>query len=78
MSESGDRPDVEIGARVRAKRIVFRRAPETDVAFRGQPDVESDSSSERVNLPEEVEPGQTYRDVEVRWVAGARVKREDR
>jgi hypothetical protein len=32
------------------------------------------SGSERENLPEEVEPGVTYRDVRIRWRAAARMK----
>jgi hypothetical protein len=72
--------DVEIGATVRAKRLRFRGKPKTSVGFEGYPEVESDSHTERENLPEEVEPGVTYRDVEVRWRAGARIRspRRDR
>jgi hypothetical protein len=76
-------PDVEIGAHVKARRLRFRRKPETRVEFEGRTrirkderiedvDLETDSHSERRNLPEEVEPGVTYRDVEVGWAAGAR------
>lgn len=65
--------DIEIGAAARARRLRFRRKPETRVEFRGGPGVESDSHTERENLPEEVEPGKLYRDVRVRWVAGARI-----
>ena len=65
------RPDVEIGARVKARHLRFVEAPEdAEVEFHG--DVQSESSDERKNLPDEVEPGVTYRDVEVRWRAGAR------
>jgi hypothetical protein len=78
-------PDIEIGARATAKRIRFRRKPETNVEFEGQTrvrsddrieevELESDSKSERRNLPEEVEPGVTYRDVEVGWAAKARAR----
>jgi hypothetical protein len=71
-------PDIEIGAAARAKRVRFRRAPDTGVRFAGDPAIESDSHAERTNLPEKVEPETTYRDVEVRWVAGARIAdRED-
>ena len=35
-------------------------------------ELETDSRSERRNLPEEVEPGVTYRNVEVGWAARAR------
>ena len=64
---AGDRPDVEIGARMKAKRLRFEEVPETEV--RG-----ATSRSERRNLPDEVEPGVTYEDVEVRWGAAARIE----
>jgi hypothetical protein len=70
-----DHPDVEMGARVKAKRVRFKRKPETDVRPYAGPDGETTSGSERKNLPEEVEPGVTYRDVEVRWRAAARTAR---
>jgi hypothetical protein len=69
--------DVEIGAAARAKRLRFRRKPETRVEFEGSPGRESDSHTERENLPEEVEPGVVYRDVRVRWTAGARIADAD-
>jgi hypothetical protein len=67
------RPDVEVLTRVRAKALHFGRVPETKVGFEGEPAEESTSLVERRNLPDEVEPGVTYRDVEVRWSAGARI-----
>jgi hypothetical protein len=65
--------DVEIGAAVRAQRLRFKKVPETEVEFEHDPDGESDSHTERENLPDEVEPGVTYRDVRVRWRGGARI-----
>jgi hypothetical protein len=80
---STGQPDVEIGAAVKARRLRFRRKPETEVEFEGRTrmrsddriedvELETDSHSERRNLPEEVEPGVTYRNVEVGWAARAR------
>ncbi|MBS1870799.1 MAG: hypothetical protein JSS99_14185 [Actinobacteria bacterium] len=77
-----DAPDVEIGARVRARALRFRDKPQTHVELRGEvkergrrrEDVETASGSERANLPQEVEPGVTYRDVDVRWRATARLR----
>ena len=67
------RPDVEIGAVVRAKRLRFERTPsEAEVSFPGESEADTDSHTERENLPDRVEPGVTYRDVRVRWLAGAR------
>lgn len=78
--DSIEDPDVEIGASVKAKRLRFRRKPETEVDFHGevrepegQGDLQTTSGSERENLPEEVEPGTAYRDVRVRWRAAARL-----
>ncbi|MFN2615494.1 MAG: hypothetical protein ABR581_00045 [Thermoleophilaceae bacterium] len=73
-SERGARPDVEIGARVKAKRLRFKSRPRTDVRTQAEPDGPTSSQSERKNLPDEVEPGVTYRDVELRWRAAARIR----
>ena len=73
MPREADHPDIEIGARVKAKKLRFEQVPQTEVRF-------SDGSrptSERRNLPDEVEPGVTYRDVEVTWHAQARIEEED-
>lgn len=75
---SENRPaDVEIGVAASAKRLRFKRKPETRVEFEGEPGIESDSHTDRENLPEEVEPGKVYRDVRVRWIAGARIADAD-
>ena len=68
-----DRPDVEIGAVVRAKSLRFERVPEVEVGFTGNHRREQVAGSERENLPDQVEPGVTYRDVRVRWRAAARI-----
>jgi hypothetical protein len=79
-------PDVEIGAAVRAKKLRFRRKPKVEVTTHARHEIdpaladelqiegEAGSQTERENLPDEVEPGVTYRDVRVRWKAGARVR----
>jgi hypothetical protein len=87
-----ERPDVEIGAAARAKKLRFKRRPETEVEVHGEShvderladeleraEIETASGSERHNLPEEIEPGVTYRDVRVRWRAAAKIRlRKDR
>jgi hypothetical protein len=84
-----DVADIEIGAVARARRLRFSRKPKAEVEFEGktrirssdeieEADVESDSHSERRNLPEEVEPGVTYHNVEVGWIAGARAVMPER
>jgi hypothetical protein len=70
---SKKRPDVEMSASVKARELRFAVVPDTKVWVEGEPDVTSDSGKERENLPEEVEPGVTYRDVRVRWWATARI-----
>jgi hypothetical protein len=82
-------PDVEIGAVAHAKRLRFKRKPEVEVrtyahteidpALEEHPRVEGEgeSRSERHNLPDEVEPGVTYRDVTVGWRAKARLRLRD-
>ena len=67
------KPDVDVSTRVRAKELRFGIVPEVKVWFDGEPAQESAIWSERENLPEEVEPGVTYRDVRVAWRAGARI-----
>lgn len=54
---------IELAARIEAKRLRFDELPETKVHVDG----DRESRSERVNLPERVEPGATYRNVEARW-----------
>jgi hypothetical protein len=82
--DSGE-PDVVIGAAAKARRLRFRSKPRTKVRFKGRTqvrsdeeieelDLESGSSSERRNLPEEVESGVTYRDVQVAWAGRARAR----
>ena len=86
MSRPSDEPDIEIGAVVRAKKLRFKQTPKTDVSFDKRaegrlddalPEIESGHGSKRQNLPDEVEPGVTYRDVHIRWGAAAKLKPPD-
>ena len=65
--------DADVWISVRARELRFGIVPETKVWFEGEPAVESSSRTERENLPDEVEPGVTYRDIGVRWRARARI-----
>jgi hypothetical protein len=67
--------DVEVFTSVRADELRFESVPETKVWIEGEPAERSSSRTERDNLPDEVEPGVTYRDVGVRWRARARIVR---
>jgi hypothetical protein len=60
------KPDIELTADVKARELRFEEVPETEVRFPGHPERESASGTERENLPEEVEPGVTYRNPRVR------------
>ena len=79
--------DVEIGAAASAKRLRFKRKPRVEVNTHAESEIdpelaraideiegEGGSHTERENLPDEVEPGVTYRDVRVRWRAAAKLK----
>ena len=79
-------PDVEIGAAASAKRLRFKRKPRVEVNTHAYRELdprlaremkkiegEGYSDTERENLPDEVEEGVEYRDVTIRWRAGARV-----
>jgi hypothetical protein len=89
MARKGDpdrveNADVEIGAIVKAKQLRFRQKPRTHVELHGelhepdgQGELQTTSGSERKNLPDEVEPGVTYRDVRVRWRAAAGTRRAE-
>jgi hypothetical protein len=68
------RPDIEIGATARADELRFGEKPEAEVEFRGESVAESGSGSVRHNLPDEVEPGVTYRNVRIGWRAAAWVE----
>jgi hypothetical protein len=70
-------PDVEISAGVKTRRLRFERVPETEVKFRGSPERESVSGTERENLPESVERDVTYRDARVRLRIASEVARRE-
>lgn len=65
--------DVDVLTSVRAKELRFGKVPDPKVWFEGEPAERSSSETERRNLPDEVEPGVEYRDVEVRWRARSRI-----
>jgi hypothetical protein len=71
---SDDEPaDVEVFTKVRARSLRHGTRPQTKVWFEGEPAELSSSRTERENLPEEVEPDVTYRNVEIRWRARSRI-----
>ena len=70
-------PDVEIAVAVRADEVRFECKPEVDVVVYADSPASAESVSERQNLPDELEPGVTYRDFEVRWRVAARLSDPD-
>jgi hypothetical protein len=56
-------PDLSITARVTARELLFRKVPNPKVEFTGQPRRETVWEADRENLPAEVRPGVTYRDI---------------
>jgi hypothetical protein len=69
-------PDVEIRAAVRAEELRFECKPEVRVHAWSDAPATAESSTERENLPDELEEGVTYRNFAVRWRLAARL--EDR
>jgi hypothetical protein len=65
--------DVDVFTSVRARELRFGKVPETKLSFEGDPAERSSSETERENLPDEVKPGETYRDVRIGWRARSRV-----
>jgi hypothetical protein len=70
-------PDVEMAARVRARELRFERKPRVELGAHANARADVEHTSERDNLPDEVEPGKTYRNVEVRWRLAARLDDPD-
>lgn len=64
--EALENPAIDFAANVKAYELRFDEVPETEVRFWGHPERASVSSTERKNLPDEVRPGVTYRNLSVR------------
>ena len=70
-------PDVEIAAAARADEVRFECKPEVRVRAYANAPATAESVSERDNLPDEIEPTITYRNVSVRWRLAARLDDPD-
>ena len=55
--------DLSITARVTADSLRFEKVPNTRVEFTGRPERQTVWEADRQNLPQEVRPGVTYRDI---------------
>ncbi|MEV0821529.1 hypothetical protein [Nonomuraea rubra] len=58
-------PDVEISASAKAKELRFHERPEVSVDAEAEPGGECAWGSDRTNLPGQVEPNVTYRDLRI-------------
>jgi hypothetical protein len=70
-------PDVEMAATVRADELRFECTPTVNVRAYSDSPADAESHSEREGLPEQVEPGVTYRAVAVSWRVAARMRDPD-
>jgi hypothetical protein len=62
-----ERPaDIELGAAVRMKKLRFEEKSDVEASSHGQPAYETETTDERENLPDEVEPGKTYRNASIK------------
>lgn len=65
--------DIVFTANVRADRLRFTEAPETEVRFDGEPAEESGSGSLRERLPDRVKAGEEYREIRIEYVIAAKI-----
>jgi hypothetical protein len=63
--EADAQADLSITAHVTADSLRFEKTPNPRVEFTGRPRRETVWEAERVNLPEQVQPGVTYRNIGV-------------
>jgi len=61
-----DNHDLSITANVTARELLFEVVPNPTVEFSGQPRRDTVWEAERTNLPPQVQPGVTYRDIGIR------------
>jgi hypothetical protein len=61
-----DNHDLSITANVTARELLFEVVPNPTVEFSGQPRRDTVWEAERTNLPAQVQPGVTYRDIGIR------------
>ncbi len=67
------RPDVEMAAAIRADELRFACTPDVSINVWTDSPASIVHESERENLPDEIEPGVTYRSIAARWRVGARL-----
>jgi hypothetical protein len=65
-NQSSPQPDIEISARVTIREMKFEQVGNPKVEFSGTPKRDTVWDADRANLPSQVEPGVTYKNVTVR------------
>ena len=65
-TNSSGEPDLSITANVTARELLFEVVPTPKVEFPGRPRRDTVWEAERTNLPPQVQPGITYRDLGIR------------
>ena len=70
-------PDLEIAATVGADELRFDCEPQVQVTAHADRPASVEVVSERENLPDDLEPGRSYRDLTVHWRASMRLKEAD-
>ena len=76
VGRSREEPDVLFEGSASAERVRHLERPRTRVRVVGAGVVEEESETDRKNLPERIEPGKTYRGVQVRRRVAGRLPRE--
>lgn len=70
-------PDVELKVSLRADELRFECKPQVEVVAYADSPATAESQSERENLPDELEPGLSYRDFAVHWRVAVRLNEPD-
>jgi hypothetical protein len=70
-------PDVEIAASARVAEMRLECKPRVETEAWSDSPASAERSCERDNLPDELEPGVTYRDFSVSWRLAARLEEPD-
>jgi hypothetical protein len=73
-SVRGTRPEVTLRGKVTAREVRFESQPQVSVQVRGCPALDTTRLSVRTNLPRPVQPGVTYRDVQVDFQLSAWIR----
>ena len=74
-TEGAGEPDVSISVSATAKELRFKEKPRSRSRIEVVGDVDDESTTVRENLPDEPQPGKTYRNVRVGRTVAARLRR---